>query len=189
MPRNQLHTSAFFLVEEHTMDTLGSLSLWSLSAIALAGVTIPIWQISRIGRHNYFDDSQVNPLPSAGRTPVPALPVQVPGGSEPAQKQTRPTKWISVDVFRTLLGDESNHPVVIDLRPESQWTPFPIPDVFVLRLAPQDLIDVLAWLPPDRSVVFYGASNFSIFLIEISGCMEGSAPLYFLEGDLCREAA
>ncbi len=171
------------------MDALGSLSLWSLSAITLAGVTFPIWQISRIGRHGYFDGAQADPQPSASTPTVPLQAPQPSGDSGAAQRPTRMTKWLSLNEFMTLFGEESNHPVVIDLRPESQWTPFPVPGVFVLRLTPHDLVDVLAWLPEDRSVVFYGASNFCIFLIEISGCMEGSAPLYFLEGDLGREAA
>jgi hypothetical protein len=43
---------------------------------------------------------------------------------------------------------------------------------------------VLEWLPGHWSVVFYGASNLSIFMIETSRFMDGSAPLYVLEGDL-----
>jgi hypothetical protein len=42
----------------------------------------------------------------------------------------------------------------------------------------------LEWLPADRTVAFCGASNLCIFMIETSQCMEGSAPLYVLEGDL-----
>lgn len=172
------------------MVALGSLPLWSLSVMALAGATFPIWQISRIGRRSYFEDTPAGPEPSGSAPSVPQPPLQTPAEAESARQQSRLMKWISTDEFMTLLGNESNHPVVVDLRPDSQWTPFPVPDAFVLRLTPHDLVDVLAWLPGDRSVVFYGASNFCIFLIEISVCMEGSAPLYFLEGDFCRlEAA
>ena len=172
------------------MVALGSLPLWFLSVIALAGTTFPVWRISRIGRHSYIEETPAGPETPGSASSVPDPPPQTPVEPESAQQQTRLMKWISIDEFMTLLGNESNHPVVVDLRPDSLWTPFPVPDAFVLRLTPHDLVDVLAWLPGDRSVVFYGASSFCIFLIEISVCMEGSAPLYFLERDFCRlEAA
>jgi hypothetical protein len=43
---------------------------------------------------------------------------------------------------------------------------------------------MLERLPADRSVVFCGASNFSILTILTNSCMRGSTPFYVLEGDL-----
>jgi hypothetical protein len=80
--------------------------------------------------------------------------------------------------------------IVIDLRPEARSRPFPISEVTVLPVALNELSETLECLPSDSSVVFYGATNVSIFLISTSSCMSGSAPLYLLEGDLgCREAS
>jgi hypothetical protein len=74
--------------------------------------------------------------------------------------------------------------IVIDLRADSQQIPFSVPNAFVLAVTPIELVSVLERLPADRSVVFCGASNFSILTILTSSCMRGSAPFYFLEGDL-----
>jgi hypothetical protein len=74
--------------------------------------------------------------------------------------------------------------IVVDLRAEAKSAPFPVPDALVIPVSPNDLIEMLECLPPDKSVAFCGASNLSIFMITTSPCMEGSAPLYLLEGDL-----
>ncbi|MGA2084105.1 MAG: hypothetical protein ABSG60_01135 [Terracidiphilus sp.] len=74
--------------------------------------------------------------------------------------------------------------IVVDLRPDAHQVPFPVPTAFVLPVSPNELDTVLELLPADKSVAFCGASNLCIFLIETSPCMEGSAPLYLLEGDL-----
>jgi len=100
-----------------------------------------------------------------------------------ARLQTRTIKWISIGEFISLFEERSDL-VVFDLRATAQWAPFPIPNAFVLSVNPKELATLLEWLPPDRSVVFYGASSLSIFMIETSGCMAGSAPLYVLEGNL-----
>lgn len=61
--------------------------------------------------------------------------------------------------------------------------PFLVPTALVLSITPHDLIRVLEWLPGNRSAGFYGASDFCISMIEENPCMEGSAPLYILEGN------
>jgi hypothetical protein len=92
-------------------------------------------------------------------------------------------KWISIGEFMTVLTTCSDL-IVIDLRADAPFVPFPVPTAFVLPVTQNELDKVLDWLPADRTVAFCGASNLSIFLIETSPCMEGSAPLYVLEGDL-----
>jgi hypothetical protein len=91
-------------------------------------------------------------------------------------------KYISINEFMTILTERSDL-IVVDLRTDTSSAPFPIPTVFVLPVPPNELGTVLEMLPADRSVVFYGASNLNIFMIITSPCMEGSAPLYILEGD------
>jgi hypothetical protein len=90
-------------------------------------------------------------------------------------------RWISVSEFTRILTERSDL-VVYDLRADAPWDLFPIPTAFALTVNPNELDTLLAWLPADRSVVFYGASNLNIFMIVTSHCMEGSAPLYVLEG-------
>jgi hypothetical protein len=94
-------------------------------------------------------------------------------------------RWISIDEFIAVLTRCSDL-IVIDLRAEAQSVPFPASSAFVIPAVPNELDAVLECLPVDRSVVFCGASNFSMITILTSSCMRGSAPfyfLYFLEGD------
>jgi hypothetical protein len=92
-------------------------------------------------------------------------------------------KWITFNEFMMILTECSDL-IVVDLRPEASRVPFPVSTGSVLPVSPNELDTVLEMLPADRSVAFYGATNLCIFLIETSPCMEGSAPLYLLEGDL-----
>jgi hypothetical protein len=91
-------------------------------------------------------------------------------------------RWISIGEFIRVLGERSDL-IVIDLRVDAPSALFPVLSALVLPVRPNELVQVLDMLPPDRSVAFCGASNLCIFLIETSSCMEGSAPLYVVEGD------
>jgi hypothetical protein len=148
-------------------------TLWFLLAMVLAAPMYAIWLIKRYGRRELCDS-----LPSVSQHPADLGIV-----FESTARQTRLMKWISVSEFMKVLTNCSDL-IVIDLRTDAQWVQFPFPAAFVLPVTPKELDKVLECLPADRSVAFYGASNLSIFMIETSPCMEGSAPLYLLEGDL-----
>lgn len=148
-------------------------SRWSLPAMALAVPMYAVWRIKQSGKRRLHDNIPSVLEPPVGFSTVP----------ESAGEQTRLMKWISVREFMTVLAGCSDL-IVIDIREDAQWVPFPIPATFVLPVTPHELIKVLEWLPADRTVAFYGASNLSIFMIHTSPLMKGSAPLYFLEGDL-----
>jgi hypothetical protein len=148
-------------------------SLWSLPAMALAVPMYAVWRAKRSRMRKLPDD-----IPTVLHTPVKAATVP-----ESAGRQSRVIQWISIAEFLSVLAKHSDL-VVFDLRASAQWDPFPILTAFALPVNPNELDTLLEWLPADRSVVFYGASNLSIFMIETSHCMDGSAPLYVLEGDL-----
>ena len=148
-------------------------SLWSLPAMALAVPMYALWRVKQSGKRKLHDN-----IPS-----VLEPPVDLTTAPESAGEQTRLMRWISVREFMTVLAGCGDL-IVIDIRADAQWVPFPIPATFVLPVTPHELIEVLEWLPADRTVAFYGASNLSIFMIETSPLMKGSAPLYVLEGDL-----
>jgi hypothetical protein len=137
-------------------------------------LAVPMYAVWRARR------SQTRELPDNIPT-VLYPPVKAATLPEPAGRQTRVIQWISTGEFLSVLAKRSDL-VVFDLRENAQWDPFPIPTAFALPVNPNELDTLLNWLPPDRSVVFYGASNLSIFMIVTSHCMEGSAPLYVLEG-------
>ena len=92
-------------------------------------------------------------------------------------------KHISPDEFPWLLKN-CRDLIVIDLRLKALSAPFLVTTALVIPITPNHLKHVLQWLPPDRPVVFCGASDLLIFMIEASPCMEGSAPLYILAGGL-----
>lgn len=148
-------------------------SLWFLPAMVLAVLTYYVWRARRSGRLEHHDT-----VPSVPGPPTVLVNVPVPD-----EKQSRLMRWISFGEFMAVLKKCSDL-IVIDLRAEARLTPFLVPNVLVLPVAPNDLIEVLECLPPVKSVAFCGASNLTIFLITTSPCMEGSAPLYVLEGDL-----
>ena len=153
-------------------------SLWSLLpgllfAMILTGLTYPVWRISRSGRRAILDCA-----PSVSQLSAPSN-----GESHSALRQKRRMEWISFKEFMNLLNKESSDLIVINLRADAGWGPFLVPTALVLPVTPRDQIRVLGWLPENRSAVLYGASDFCISMIKASACMEGSAPLYILEGD------
>ena len=102
---------------------------------------------------------------------------------ESDSEQARPMKYISINELPGILQKCSDL-IVVDLRADAPSVPFPISSAVVLPVAPHELENVLEVLPAERSVAFCGASNLNIFMIMTSRCMEGSAPLYVLEGDV-----
>jgi len=147
--------------------------LWSLAAMALA---VPMYAAKRAWQ------SRMRELPD-NISSAPRAPVTIATRPESPRNRSRVIQWISPNEFLSIHIKRSDL-VVFDLRESAQRDPFPIPTAFALPVSPKELAPLLAWLPPDRSVVFYGASNLSIFLIETSPCMDGTATLYVLDGNL-----
>lgn len=146
-------------------------SLWPLSATALAGLMYPVWQIVRTRRQAFRNGIASDSQPGA---PLPSAP-------EPARAGARVLKWISIDEFMAVLA-KCKDLILVDLREDAQWVPFPVQAaVFVLPVALHELTEVLERLPADRVVVFYGVSDLSILMIEISSRMKGLAQLYVLD--------
>lgn len=147
--------------------------LWFLSAFLLAIPLFPVWRIWQSIESKLCNRIRTEIQPSAPDEVVP----------EPAGVQTRQVKWITINEFMTVLK-ECRDLIVVNIRADAPSIPFSVPNARVLPVSPNELDRVLELLPADKSVVFCGASNLSIFLIETSPCMQGSAPLYLLEGDL-----
>ncbi len=148
-------------------------SIWFLLAMAPAGVMYHVWRTRRSGR---LQRTEVKPS-------IPEAPTALASVPESEETPHRMMRWIFIVEFMAILQKCSDL-IVIDLRAEARSAPFCVPDRLVLPVAPNDLVEVLECLPSNKSVAFYDASNLSIFLITNSPCMEGSAPLYLLEGDL-----
>jgi flagellar biogenesis protein FliO len=164
---NELYIEAFSLWR-NTMY-----SLWFLLAIVLAAPMFAVWLIRRFGKREIRDN-----IP-----PVPQSPSQLEIVPESRARPTRVVQWISIGDFMRVLT-KSRDIIVVDLRTDDERILSPIPAAFVLPVMPDELDSVLGWLPADRSVAFCGAFKLCILLIVTSPCMESSAPLYVLEGDL-----
>ncbi len=147
-------------------------SLWFLPAVLLAVPLFAVWRIRRYRRREFGNRLQSVIQPTVLDEIVPKF----------AKVQTRTMKWISIGEFMTVLTKCSDL-IVIDLRADAPFVPFPVPSAFVLPVMPSELVNVLEWLPCDRTVVFCGASDLCILMISTSRCMEGSAPLYVPERD------
>jgi hypothetical protein len=170
------HPVNLLSVEEHSMHSPVSLLLWFTPAIAVATLTYPLLPIRRFRKRLFMNPARSVSRSSASLRIVP----------KPARRQRRSIEWISFKEFRSLLDQASDDLVVLDLRYDVRQVPFPIAEAFVLPVSPIELLEILAWLPPNRSVVLYGADAISIAGIERSPCMEGSAPIYFLAGNINR---
>jgi len=100
----------------------------------------------------------------------------------------RALERITAGQFPELLARTENL-VLIDLRPAHQNAPLPVRVPHAVRVPTSQLEDVLRNLPEDRSAVFYGASDLSLFMITTSLYMRGSAPLYVLRPEPAHEEA
>ena len=150
-------------------------SLWSLPAMALAVPMYAVWRIKQSGKRRVSDNIPSVLEPPVGFSIVP----------ESAGEQSRLIRWIVREFMTVLAGcGGCGELIVIGIREDTQCVPFPIPATFVLPVTPNELIKVLEWLPANRTVAFYGASNLSIFMIHTNPLTKDSTPLYVLEGDL-----
>ena len=148
-------------------------SYWFLLATVPPVPGHVIWNITHSKR------PELNVIaPSVSPTPVPAEPV-----IEPDAPQARVVTWISTSELMRLLLENSDL-LVADLRPDAMRIQFPLSTVSALPVTLNDLDRLLEQIPEDRSAVFYGASNVGVFPIATSSCMQGSAPLFLVEGDL-----
>jgi len=149
--------------------------LWALLLLVVAIVLYTAWQILRFVRRTSHDKvAFARPLSGSHLRPTRVT-----------RKQTRKLKWVSMNEFTKVLAGAEDL-IVIDLRPDSQRSPFPLPAAQVLCVGLSELSEMLEWLPGDRSAVFYGTSDLSVSMIQASPCMCGSAPLYVLNSDCAR---
>lgn len=109
-------------------------------------------------------------------------------GAGTASEGRRGLERISAGEFTELLA-KSEDLLLIDLRPASQSGPLPVRAPHTVRVRTNQLEEVLRRLPANRSAVFYGASDLSVFMIMTSLYMRGSAPLYVLRTEPAHEDA
>ncbi len=123
-------------------------------------------------RPRQYVSANVTTFPSSHRPHLAPLP---------AKRARRPIRIISLDEFRKLLKEGPDDLIVLDFRNDARSAGFPIQGACVLPVRPDELQEILAWLPSNQSVVFYGVRTPWISTIERSLWMVGSGPIYFLD--------
>lgn len=158
------------------MLTVGTLSLWPVPAVILAGLWFTASRLVQSGRRAQVKRS------------LPAAPVQAAGAVLPVAATVPNLKWISWREFLNLVAT-FNDLIVIDLRDDRHAAPV-LAAEFVLTVKLHDLVEVLELVPADKVVVFYGVSDLSLLLIETSPFMRRTAPAYVLDETIaCLEVA
>jgi hypothetical protein len=142
-----------------------------LSAIALLGSLFLQSRLAQIRARQYVS-ANITTFHSSQRIQLAPLP---------PKRAKRPMRFISLDEFRKLLKENPDDLIVLDFRNDARLAGFPVQDACVLPVRPDELQEILAWLPSNQSVVFYGVRTPWISTIERSLSVEGSAPIYFLD--------
>jgi hypothetical protein len=79
------------------------------------------------------------------------------------------------------LAYKSDDLILIDLRPPLEATPIPVPTAHILSVSPDELRDLLRWLPPATSAAVCGETDV-VCASAIQACrgISGTAPIYIL---------
>jgi hypothetical protein len=153
---------------------------WPLSATALAGLLLPVWRIAQNRKSAFRRGTYRAPDLS-----TPLLHLHDPVGIPIRGSRFR---WISTRDFPTLFARFSDL-ILIDLRDGDQWSPIPVhTQVFAIRVKKYELAQVLEQLAVNKVIVFFGATDFAALIIEASPIVKGSAPIFFMEGEVEKEA-
>lgn len=154
---------------------------WPLSATALAGLLLPVWRIAQNRKSAFRGGTYLT-----SESPTPFLQLHDPVGIPIRGFRI---KWISTRDFPILLARFSDL-ILIDLRDGDQWSPIPIQaQVSAIRVKNYELAQVLEQLPESSAIVFFGGSDLSAHIIEASPIAKGPAPIYFMGGEVEKEAA
>jgi hypothetical protein len=104
--------------------------------------------------------------------PSPNFPaIQVPFRGK------RYIKWISAKEFQTL-SCRSDDLVLIALRKKAEAKPISFPESHVLYIEPEQLIDLLRWLPSSCGAILYGTFSCLSASVWTVRNLTGSAPIY-----------
>ena len=101
--------------------------------------------------------------------------------SNSGEQNERPVESIPADQFDEL-AHRLQDLILIDLRSRRWQRPTVVPVVHTLTVAPNQLRDLLSWLPPGSSVALYSAADLHEFVIATVCHLPGIAPVIRHEG-------
>jgi hypothetical protein len=144
--------------------------IWPLVAMPVASLLYTAYVIARDNRHKLPDC--VVPLSPLG-----------PGVAKKTSSLLscgREIRWISMTECEDLIHTSSDI-IFIDLGSPDEEKHFPHLADHVLSISPNHILDVLRWLPPETTVVLYGASDLCTSMIWTVRNLAGVAPVYVLK--------
>jgi hypothetical protein len=100
--------------------------------------------------------------------------------SNSGEQNERPVESIPADQFDEL-AHRLQDLILIDLRSRRWQRPTVVPVVHTLTVAPNQLRDLLSWLPPGSSVALYSAADLHEFVIATVCHLPGIAPVYVMK--------
>jgi hypothetical protein len=144
--------------------------LWLMFVIVFVAVVCMAREIVRSWRRNQSES--VVPLCSTRSDPLEAL--------RSSAFHKRNAKWISMSECEKLVHTRDNL-VFITVKSKKIHEAAPFPGIYSLSVSPNQLIDVLRWLPPDACVVLDGELDRCCSVVEPMDRETGSASLYLLK--------
>jgi hypothetical protein len=144
--------------------------IWPLVAMPVASLLYTAYVIARDSRHKLPDC--VVPLSTLG-----------PGAAKKTSyvpSHRREIRWVSMNECEDLIHTSTDI-IFIDLGSPDEEKHFPIEAEHVLSISPSNILDVLQWLPPETTVVLYGASDLCTSMIWTVRNLAGVAPVYVLK--------
>lgn len=104
--------------------------------------------------------------------------------SNSGEQNERPVESIPTDQF-DVLAHRLHDLILIDLRSRRWRRPTVVPVAHTLTVAPNQLRDLLSWLPPASSVALYSATDLYEFVMATAYHLPGIAPVYVVKE--CRD--
>ena len=92
----------------------------------------------------------------------------------------RKIRWISMGECEGIVRTSSDV-VFLDLGPPEEDKRLPMRAAHVLSISPNHVLGVVQWLPPETTVVLYGAYDLCASMIWTARSLAGIAPVYVVK--------
>jgi hypothetical protein len=144
--------------------------IWLLVAMPVVSFLCSAYLIARDNRRKLPDC--VVPLSTSGLWSAKK--------TSPPTSRGREIRWTSVGECEDIIRS-SRDVIFINLGPPEEEKQLPISPAHALSISPRHVLAVLQWLPPETTVVVYGASDLCASMIWTVRNLAGVAPVYFLK--------
>jgi hypothetical protein len=142
--------------------------MWLLLGITLVAILCTAHEILKNWKPEVQGSASVTQSPRY--RPIAVHPVSALGKYS--------VKWLSMKDCENLL-DRSDKVIFIAIRSDSRNESLPLPELVSFSIAPNELAEVLHWLPPGQSVVLCGQVDLCSSTIRLAEC-HGTPPIYVL---------